>query len=134
MNKLYGRNPTTNRLSQIQRTLQQRNILKNNFQANKLMNLGLYEKAAELQKLTTEAISKSSDFNREAQEKLASKLELVKKTIENEGELTRHTQQQNHAIVSNSNESDNSFTNVIPLDKHQEYDNKYVLIENKKYF
>ncbi len=61
MNKLhrYVNHPTTDRLSQIQRTLQQRNILKNNIQANKLMNLGLYEKAAELQKPTTEAISKS---------------------------------------------------------------------------
>ncbi len=67
MNKLHRYCSSTNRLSQIQRTLQQRNILKNNIQANKLMNLGLYEEASRLQKPTTEAISKSSDFNREAQ-------------------------------------------------------------------
>ncbi len=59
------------------------------------MNLGLYEKAAELQKPTTEAILSSTDSNRKGQENLASKLELVKKTIENEGELTRQNQSQN---------------------------------------
>ncbi len=53
------------------------------------MNLGLYEKAAELQKPTTDVILSSADSNRSSQKSIKRELTTIKNTIENEGELTR---------------------------------------------
>ncbi len=100
------------------------------------MNLGLYEKAAELQKPTTDVISSSADSNRASQKSIKRELTTIKKTIEYEGELTRQNVPSNEPLAIENKDKDNSvvFNNVIPLDKHQEYDNKFVLIENNKYY
>lgn len=52
------RAPAISRTQQIQRVLQQRKVLKDNFQAKKLLDQGLYEQATKFQAPTMEAIEK----------------------------------------------------------------------------
>jgi hypothetical protein len=67
---------TLSRNLQIQKTLNQRRILKNNLESRKLMDLGLYEEAAKLQKPTTEAITKSTDETKKELEQIKNALEI----------------------------------------------------------
>ena len=97
----------------IKSLLKQRNILKNNLQTAKLMDLGLYEHASKIQKPTIETISKSSEDTKKG-------LELIKKTVENEGELTR----QNRAAIQ---PLEPLISIIKPINKIQSYENnKYV--------
>jgi hypothetical protein len=114
----------TKNLNQLQKTIHQRNILKNNFQAKKLLDLGLYEQAVQLQKPTTETITKSSEDTKKELQLIESELNKVKRTIENEGELTRQNDKNIIPIISDS--AKQSLLPIKPLNKIQQYDNKYV--------
>ena len=56
-NKRFDKNTY---LSQLNKTINARKNLRNMFQENKLLDLGLYEESAKLQKPTTDAIDASS--------------------------------------------------------------------------
>jgi hypothetical protein len=97
-------------VDQLKKTLLQHNQLKNDLQSQKLINLGLYQQASQQQKPITDILTKTA-------ESTDMKLELIKKTIENENELSRQRTNNNNEIVpkvTNENEEDKS--NSIPLD------------------
>ncbi|MCY7362005.1 MAG: hypothetical protein LH629_08070, partial [Ignavibacteria bacterium] len=94
------------------------------------MDLRLYEEAAQLQKPTTDVITTSSDVTKMELSKISNELETLKKTIENQGELTR----QQKVIPSTTEESQLPFNNNIsPLDKSSSM-NKYVLSKTDSFF
>jgi len=95
------------------------------------MDLGLYEEAAQLQKPTTDVITTSSDVTKMELSKISNELETLKKTIENQGELTR----QQKVIPSNTEESQLPFNkNISPLNKQSNAGNKYVLTKTGHFF
>ena len=53
----------TKYLSQLNKTINARKNLRNMFQEKKLLDLGLYEESAKLQKPTTDAINTSSTYH-----------------------------------------------------------------------
>ena len=109
-----------NRLSQIQKTLRQRKLLRDNIQAKKLYDLGLYDDASKLQKPTTEAITSAAESAKKGNELLQDKLELVKTAIETTSETP--------SIGDNLLKS-----LVIPLDKTQNSNNKYSVFTTKMF-
>src|ERR1700709_2072481 len=66
-------------LSQISRTLNQRRILKRNLDTKKMLELGLFEKAAEMQKPITDAVALSSEENRKELESLRNTIDAAPK-------------------------------------------------------
>ena len=66
-------------LSQISRTLNQRRILKRNLDSKKMLELGLYEKAAETQKPITDAVALSSEENKKELESLRNTIDAAPK-------------------------------------------------------
>jgi hypothetical protein len=109
------RSANNNRLKQIRKTLKQRKLLHDSFQAKKLYELGLYDEASKLQKPTTEAIINASQSGIKGNEKLQNELESLKNVIESESKLI--PAENNQPIFKSL---------VTPLDKVQNYDSKYV--------
>jgi hypothetical protein len=97
-----------NHLTQLQKTIQAKNKLRNMFREKKLIDLGLYEEASKLQKPTIEAITASSEESKK----------LVVKNNNNNPQIED---------VQNKR-----FINIKPLDKEQLYTNKYVLQRTTK--
>jgi hypothetical protein len=105
-------------LSQLSKTIQSRNQLRNMFQEKKLLDLGMYERAAELQKPIIESITKSSDTTNK-------ELELI------QGELTKL--QSNGVQSQSQSQLQSTLPKINPIEK-QSYDNKYVLSQRNGEF
>src|SRR5438093_11976835 len=73
---------TSRRLSQVEDVIKQRKILKDNLQATKLMNMGLFEQAAKLQAPTTQAIATIVPVISKTADDTKRELEQVRKAIE----------------------------------------------------
>jgi hypothetical protein len=114
-------------LKQLHKTIQAKNQLRNMFLSKKLMDLGLYEQAVKLQQPTTEIISKSSEDNKKGIQDVQGNLQLIKKTIENEGELLRQQKQQILSLPQTiQNTQDTDYDNLSPVEKTS-YNLKYIL-------
>src|SRR5436853_3381866 len=70
------------RLTQLDETIKQRRILKDNLQATKLANLGLFEQASKVQAPTIQEIAKIPPVITKTAEDTKKGLELVKKAVE----------------------------------------------------
>lgn len=91
-------------LTQLHKTIRARKQLKNMFQEKKLLDMGLYEQASQLQKPTTEAIQ-------------AVQTEIQKQT----------PTPQPLSVASKDIVEDKRLSNITPLFKEQSHSNKYVL-------
>ena len=66
---------TSNHLSQLNKTIQARNDLRNMFKTKQLLNLGLYEQAARIQEPITKTITETSEKNKIELEKIRNAIE-----------------------------------------------------------
>src|SRR5438093_8154331 len=76
------REATHQRLSQVEDVIKQRKILKDNLQATKLINMGLFEQASKLQAPTTQAIATIAPVISKTADDTKKELEQVRKAIE----------------------------------------------------